>query len=153
MAVDHDIATLNSLTTTTIDSCDGYERAAAEASAGRFREMFRDLARDRRAALGHLQETARALGGTPSDDGSLAASVHRRWLDLREALTGGGDKAIVAEVERGEDHIKSKFEDALDDGDLSPTALEAIATAYQSVRMGHDRISDVKHAMEGNFAS
>ncbi len=153
MAVDHDIATLNSLITTTIDSCDGYERAAEEASATRFREMFRDCAAERRAGVTDLQETVRELGGTPSDDGSFAAGVHRRWLDLKEALSGGGgDKAVIEEVERGEDYIKDKYEAALDDGDLSPTAMEAIAACYQSVRAGHDRMSQLKHGMEGHAA-
>lgn len=150
MPVDHDIATLNGLTTTTIDSCDGYTRAAEDASAGRFRELFRDSAGDRRAATSVLQQSVRDLGGTPVDEGSLIASVHRRWLDLKDALAGGGDKAIIDTVESGEDHIKSKYEEALRDGDLSPTALDAIGTAYQSVRAGHDRMRDIKHAMEGS---
>jgi len=153
MAVDHDIAALNSLITTTIDSCDGYERAAEEASAARFREMFRDCATERRQALADLQQTVRELGGTPNDDGSFAAGVHRRWLDLKESLAGdGGDKAVIEEVERGEDYIKEKYESALEDGELSPTAIEAIAVAYQSVRQGHDRMSQLKHAMEGHTA-
>jgi uncharacterized protein (TIGR02284 family) len=152
MTVEHDIATLNSLTTATIDSCDGYERAAEDASAGRFRELFRECARERRAAVTDLQQTARDLGGTPVDDGSLLANIHRRWLDLKDVLSGGGDRAIVEEVERGEDHIKAKYEDALGDGELSPTALETIAAAYRSVRAGHDRIRDLKHALEGSAA-
>jgi len=152
MPVDHDIATLNSLTTTTIDSCDGYERAAEDASAGRFREMFRECARERRAAVSDLQQTVRSLGGTPVDDGSLMANIHRRWLDLKNALSGGGDKAIIDEVERGEDYIKGKYEEALGDSELSPTALEAVDAAYCSVRAGHDRVRDLKHSMEGSAA-
>ena len=52
----------------------------------------------------------RAKGGTPNDDGSLKADLHRRWVDLRAAIAGdGGDKAVIEEVERGEDYIKAQI--------------------------------------------
>ena len=94
----------------------------------------------------------RSLGGTPVDDGSLMANIHRRWLDLKDVLSGGGDKAIIDEVERGEDYIKGKYEEALGDSELSQTALQAVDVAYRSVRAGHDRVRDLKHSMEGSAA-
>jgi uncharacterized protein (TIGR02284 family) len=150
MANDHDISVLNSLITTTIDSAHGFERSAEDARTGRFVEMFREFATERRQVIARLQDLVRSLGGTPNDDGSLTADLHRRWVDLRAAITGGGgDKAIIEEVERGEDYLKSKYDAALEDSDLSPTALAAIREAYQSVRAGHDRASALKHSMEG----
>ena len=153
MANDHDISVLNSLITTTIDSANGFERSAEDARTGRFVEMFREFATERRAVVGRLQETVRSLGGTPNDDGSLKADLHRRWVDLRAAITGdGGDKAIIEEVERGEDYLKAKYDAALEDSALSPTVQAAIREAYQSVRAGHDRASALKHSMEGATA-
>lgn len=149
MSSDHDVSVLNSLITTTIDSADGFERAAEDASAGRFAQLFREFGGERRRCVSRLQEAVRACGGTPNDDGSLMAGVHRRWLDLRDALTGADDEAIVAEVERGEDYIKSKYEEALGDTGLSDTAMSAIREAYDSVRAGHDKASQLKHSMQG----
>jgi uncharacterized protein (TIGR02284 family) len=153
MLNDHDIAVLNSLITTTIDSAAGFERSAQDADAGTFQQLFRDFAGERRQVAARLQETVRALGGTPADDGSLKADLHRRWVDLRAAISGGGgDKAIVEEVERGEDYLKAKYEAALKDSGLSPAATEAIRAAYQSVRAGHDTASALKHRMESQSA-
>jgi uncharacterized protein (TIGR02284 family) len=152
MGSDHDISTLNSLITTTIDSCDGFERAAEDAKAARFTTMFRDFARERREAVSRLQQAVRSLGGTPNDDGSMTADLHRRWLDLRDAIAGGSDKAVIEEVERGEDHIKSKYDDALADSDLSATAMEAIREANRSVQAGHAKASQLKHSMEATSA-
>jgi uncharacterized protein (TIGR02284 family) len=153
MATDHDINVLNTLITTTIDSADGFERSAEDAGTGRFVEMFREFATERRQVVARLQETVRSLGGTPNDDGSLKADLHRRWVDLRSAISGdGGDKAIIDEVERGEDYLKAKYDAALEDTELSPTAQGAIRDAYQSVRAGHDRASALKHSMEGATA-
>ena len=69
------------------------------------------------------------------------------FLDLKAKVTGQDDKAVVNEVERGEDHIKAKYESALADTDLSPATLAVIRKAYQSVREGHDQMSALKHSL------
>ena len=148
MGRDHDISVLNSLITTTIDSADGFERSAQDADLPRFAEMFREFAQERRQVVGMLQERVRTLGGTPNDDGSLKADLHRRFVDLRDAISRGGDKEIVEEVERGEDYLKSKYDAALADTEISPETMAAIREAYQSVRAGHDRASALKHSMQ-----
>jgi uncharacterized protein (TIGR02284 family) len=114
--------------------------------------LFSEFAQERRQVVTDLQETVRSLGGTPNDDGSLKADLHRRWIDLRDAISRGGDKQVIEEVERGEDYLKGKYETALEDGELSETALAAIRTAYQSVRAGHDKASQLKHNMESASA-
>ena len=149
---DHDISVLNSLITTTIDSANGFERSAEDADVPQFIEMFREFAGERRQVVGQLQERVRQLGGTPNDDGSLKADLHRRWVDLRDAIGRGGDQEIIEEVERGEDYLKGKYDAALADGELSPETLTVIREAYQSVRAGHDRASALKHGMQGATA-
>ena len=149
MGRDHDINVLNSLITTTIDSANGFERSAEDADVPRFAEMFREFAQERRQVVGMLQERVRTLSGTPNDDGSLKADLHRRWVDLRDAISRGGDKEIIEEVERGEDYLKGKYDAALADTELGPDTMAAIREAYQSVRAGHDRASALKHSMQG----
>jgi uncharacterized protein (TIGR02284 family) len=149
MANEHDIRILNSLITTTIDSANGFERSAEDSDVPRFRDMFREFAQERRQMVGRLQERVRTLGGTPNDDGSLKADLHRRWVDLRDAISRGGDQEIIEEIERGEDYLKAKYEAALEEGELSPDTLAVIREAYQSVRAGHDRASALKHSMQG----
>ncbi|PSJ38124.1 PA2169 family four-helix-bundle protein [Allosphingosinicella deserti] len=146
---DHDVTVLNTLITTTIDSANGFERSAEDSESGTFATMFREFGSERREAVGALQERVRALGGTPNDDGSLKADVHRRFVDLKTAFTGGSDKAVIEEVERGEDYIKDKYETALQDEQLSTETRAVIERAYQSVRRGHDRASQLKHSMQG----
>jgi uncharacterized protein (TIGR02284 family) len=144
---EHDIDTLNGLITVTIDSVDGYREAAKDASNETFRTLFKDRANERDDVVDSLQAEVRALGGEANDDGSALAGAHRMFVNLREALTGGDDKAIIAEVERGEDHIKAKYEAALADTDISPDAAAAIRRCYQSVKEGHDQMRDLKHGV------
>ncbi len=145
-----DIATLNSLIATTLDSAQGYTEAAKESDNPKFGDMFTSRASERRNVIAQLQGEVRRLGGTPEDDGTVLASMHRTFLDLKAAVTGRDDKAIVNEVERGEDHILHKFQNALKDEKLSPETRAAIQNAFTSVRTGHDQMRDLKHSMEGS---
>ncbi|MES2444671.1 MAG: PA2169 family four-helix-bundle protein [Pseudomonadota bacterium] len=147
MSGTHDTSKLDDLIVTTIDSARGYENAAEHADAASYAGFFREMAGERRGVIADLQAASRALGGTPSEFGSAAATIHRRWEDLRTAL-GGGDAAIVKEVERGEDYLKEEYERVLADERMSAEALQAVQAAYQSVRRGHDSASRLKHALE-----
>ena len=96
-----------------------------------------------------LQQAVRREGGEPVDDGTVLASAHRVFVDMRSSISKG-DKAVIEEVERGEDHIKAKYNEALKDEKLSLTARETIQEAYTSVRMGHDQMSALKHAIQAS---
>jgi uncharacterized protein (TIGR02284 family) len=144
----HDISTLNSLIATTIDSVDGYTEAAKDSKAGRYNALFLNRAEERRQVVSALQQQVRTLGGNPEDDGTALAGAHRVFLNLKSVVTGKDDKAIVNEVEAGEDHIKAKYEDALQDNRLSQSVRAAIESAYSSVKQGHDEMRDLKHSLE-----
>ena len=59
---------------------------------------------------------------------------------------------MIEEVERGEDHLKAKYERRSRRTNLAPETLAAIREAYQSVRAGHDRASQLKHSMQASEA-
>ena len=144
----HDIRTLNGLIATTIDSVDGYTEAAKDADNSHYAQMFTSRAGERRQVASSLQAEVSRLGGNPEDDGTALAGAHRVFLNLKTAVTGQDDQAIVNEVERGEDHIKAKFEDALKDDGLTAETRSAIGAAWDSVKAGHDEMRDLKHSLE-----
>lgn len=149
MSTDTDVSTLNSLIKTTLDSVKGFEDAAENVDTTRFSSQFREFAQERRQVVTMLQAEVRRLGGNPEDDSSFLAAAHRTFMNLKDAVTGRDDKAVVEEVERGEDYIKEKYQAALRDTDVSPQVRQLIEQAYQSVRRGHDRASQLKHSLQG----
>ena len=144
---DHDIKVLNGLIETTLDSADGYAEAAKDADNSQLDAVFVSRSGERRAAAAKLQQGVRDLGGKPEDDGTVLASAHRMFVNLRASVTSQDSKAVVDEVERGEDHIKAKFEDAMKDTDVSPATMSLITDVYTSVRSGHDQMRDLKKSM------
>ena len=144
----NNVGTLETLTTTLIDSVNGYRDAAENAEGTKFQEIFRRNADERSRIAEELRAEIRRLGGNPPDDGSVLGATHQRFLDLKAAVTGRDDAAIINEVERGEDYLKEKFEAALNATDVAPETRSVIERAYQSVRQGHDQISSLKHGLE-----
>ena len=137
----HDITVLNTLIATTLDSVKGYREAAEDAT------FFRHLAEERSRIASELQQHVRSHGGEPEMESSTAGAVHRGWLDLKSAITGRDDEAVIKEVERGEDYLKGKYEAAMQDDELSAECRAQVQQCFTSVRKGHDRASQLKHAM------
>ena len=144
-----EITTLNTLIATLTDSVTGYEDAAANIEGiDRLQQLFRERAGERRGVIEELRTEVRRLGGDPEDGGTFLGKVHQRFLDLKAAIAGRDEKAIVDEVERGEDYLKEKFETALNSGYLSDETRAIVERANQSVRSGHDQVSALKHGLE-----
>jgi uncharacterized protein (TIGR02284 family) len=144
------IRTLNSLIETTIDSITGYEDSAKNVENERFREIFRSRADERQRVVEDLRAEVRRLGGDPEESGTFLGKAHQRFEDLKAAITGRDEKAIINEVERGEDYLKEKFEAALESSELTGDSRSTVERCYQSIRSGHDQISQLKHGLEAS---
>ena len=147
------ISTLNTLIATTIDSVTGYEDSAKNIHDDRLREVFRSRADERQRVVEELRGEVRRLGGDGEEGGSFLGKAHQRFEDLKAAITGRDEKAIINEVERGEDYLKEKWQAALQSGDLHGETHDLVERCYQSVKHGHDQISQFKHAFEGQANS
>lgn len=143
-----DTTTLNTLIATLLDSVDGYTKSAQDVKDRDLADRFNARARERQGAVAGLQAAVARLGGNPEDDGTLLAGAHRAFMNLKEAVTGNDDQAIINEIERGEDYLKGKFVAALKNVDLAPDARAAVDQAWTSVKAGHDEMSGLKHNRE-----
>jgi uncharacterized protein (TIGR02284 family) len=146
---EHAAKVLNSLIETTLDSANGYREAAENAGSSQYKQMFADRAAKRSELVRELQQEVRSFGAEPETDQSLLGKAHNKFVDLKNALTGGNhdDKAVINEVERGEDFIKAKYEAAVNDGDLPQTARDLVNRAYGTIKADHDEVSRIKHQL------
>jgi uncharacterized protein (TIGR02284 family) len=139
---------LNTLSATLTDSVKGYRESADHSETPHLKQLFGEMADERSRMASELRAEVARLGGEADDDGSTAGYLHQRFLDLKAAVTGRDDEAIVNEVERGEDYLKEKFEAALASENLSGQSRQVVERVFESVRKGHDRVSALKHSME-----
>ena len=143
MQNDKAISVLNNLIETCKDGELGFKTAAEGLKAPDIKATFLEYSRQRNEMVRQLQAEVRRLGGDPEKSGSVSGSLHRGWLDIKSAITGKDDHAIVAEAERGEDVAKSTFESALKET-LPASALTLVQQQAPIVRQTHDRVREIR---------
>lgn len=136
---------LQSLTQINIDSRDGFKEAAdnLKDSNATLSNRFCQLASARDSQANELQSMVASNAEMPTKSGSFTAAAHRTWMDIRSAL-GGGDQAILDEAERGEDHIKAKYEEALKDMGGSEPCCETLRRHLAAVQVAHDEVKALR---------
>jgi uncharacterized protein (TIGR02284 family) len=142
-----DKVTLNDLIATTLDNLDGYLDAAENADSESLVALFDKRVIERQAAIDTLCREVIRLGGKPRHNGSLSASAHRIFFNLKSVLTGRSEQAIVEEVEKNEAHVKAKFEDAIADTELSPEVRRTIRDCYALIAKHNCNMSALKHSL------
>lgn len=139
------ISTLNNLIETCRDGQEGFRAAAEGVERSELKHLFHTYSQQRARFVGELQGEVRRLGGDPENSGSVAASLHRGWIDIKSAVTGKDDNAVLAECERGEDSAVSNYRDALD-ADLPANVRSLVERQFGEVKEAHDRIRSLEKA-------
>jgi uncharacterized protein (TIGR02284 family) len=143
MQNDTTIATLNNLIETCKDGELGFKTAAEGLKSPEIKARFLEYSRVRGEMVRELQSEVRRLGGDPEKSGSMSGSLHRGWLDIKSAITGKDDHAILVEAERGEDVAKSAYENALKET-LPASAQLIVQQQAAKVRQAHDHVRDLR---------
>lgn len=141
MATDNDkvISTLNNLIETCKDGEQGFRTAADGVKNSDLKTLFLAYSQQRAQFAGELQNEVLRLGGDPEKTGSVAATLHRGWIDIKSAVTGEDEGAVINECERGEDSAIRNYEDALKE-DLPANIRSIIEQQFTQVKEAHDRI-------------
>ncbi|HYO90119.1 MAG TPA: PA2169 family four-helix-bundle protein [Pyrinomonadaceae bacterium] len=147
MATDTDdvISTLNNLIETCKDGQNGFQTAADGVKNGELKTLFHTYAQQRAQFSGELQSEVRRLGGDPENTGSVAASLHRGWINIKSAVTGEDEGAVIAECERGEDSAVRNYKDALEQN-LPEKIRSIVQSQYTQVQEAHYRIRSLERA-------
>lgn len=149
MQHDKAITTINNLIETCKDGEKGFREAAEGLKSPDIKAKFLQYSQQRAEMSRELQTLVRGMGGDPETSGSMSASLHRGWIDLKAALTGRDEAAILAEAERGEDVAKNAYENALKEA-LPPDAQMVVQQQAMHVQQAHD---NVKHLRDSRKSS
>ena len=142
------ISVLDELIETLKDGQQGFKQAAEGVSDPKLKSLFHDYSHQRSRFVTALQTEVRNFGeDKPEDDSSASGALHRGWINLKSALTGGDEHAILAECERGEDSAVEQFQKAVED-DLPPALQEIVSRQYAEIKATHDRVRDLRDAAE-----
>jgi uncharacterized protein (TIGR02284 family) len=152
MANDSVISTLNNLIETCKDGQEGFQQAAEGVQDSSLKSLFYEYSQQRAQFVGELQGLVREIGGEPETSSSVAGALHRGWINIKSAVTGRDDAAILNECERGEDVAKNAYKDALA-ADLPSNVTSVVQQQATSVQQAHDRIRGLRDAANNESSS
>ena len=107
--------------------------------------VSRGVSMQRREFATALQQALRSAGEEPQESGSLAAALHRGWMNVKQAVSSNDDYAVLSECERGEDSAVEAYREAMSQA-VPPGVDDLVETQYSAIKHVHDRIRSLKDA-------
>ncbi len=143
------ISTLNGLIETCKDGQNGFKEAAEGVERSDLKSLFYEFSQQRSQFAGELQSLVQSMGGDPENTGSVAAALHRGWINIKSVVTGKDEGAILNECERGEDSAKNAYKNALEES-LPANVTETIQTQFVAVQSAHDRVKALRDSAQSD---
>ncbi|MBK9164754.1 MAG: PA2169 family four-helix-bundle protein [Acidobacteria bacterium] len=146
------ISHLNGLIETCRDGQEGFKQAAEGVDRDDLKKLFYEFSQERASFVGELQEVVRGLGGDPENTGSLTGAMHRGWINIKSAVTGKDEAAILNEAERGEDVALGQYRSALEQP-LPETIRQTVQNQHTKVQAAHDRVKALRDVANAKSAT
>jgi uncharacterized protein (TIGR02284 family) len=143
------IIALNELIRTCKDGEQGFKTCIDDASDRhpQLKMTLEQCQRECAAAVTDLRNVIQTLGGTPEITLSIGAALQRGWLDVRTAIIGKNDAAVLNACERGEtgavDHYRKVLEMEL------PTEVRMVVERqYQEFLRNLDKFRQLREEIQ-----
>ena len=143
-----DAAVTKDLIQTLEDGKDGFAKGAeklADSDRPELATAFRQNSQQRERFATELQQMAKAYGDQIDDSGTVAGTLHRGWMTLKDALSGSGPDGVLDAAEQGEDHALKEYDKALKD-DISPELRTVVERQRTEVQAAHDEVKALRDA-------
>ncbi|RMP15240.1 Aldehyde dehydrogenase [Pseudomonas viridiflava] len=150
------ISILNDLIETSKDGEEGFRTSAEHAKSAQVKSFLANRSTEVAAAVRELQAEVTALGGKPEDSSSVSGALHRAWVNLKSMVTSDDDKAVLEEVEKGEDVAKKAYREALEKArakNVAPNVIALIEKQQAGVLANHDKVKALRDAARAAHAA
>lgn len=142
---DEIISTLNDLIEVSKDGEEGFRSSAENVDDPKLKAFFLRRSQEVAASVQELQDLVRSLGGEPASSSSLSGTLHRRWIDIKTALTSNDTLAVLNETERGEDVALATYRKAAEK-DLPTHVRFVVVRQLEGAKRNHDEVKQLRNA-------
>jgi uncharacterized protein (TIGR02284 family) len=124
---------LNRLIEVCKDGNNGYKTAANKIEDDELKTILYRLSQQRALFEAELQNEVRSLGGKEEDSGTSTGTLHRAWMNVKEAFTSDDNESILEECKRGDKAAVEVYENALK-SDLPDYLKEKVKEQFTLIR-------------------
>lgn len=143
MSADDIVGVLNQLIQVSMDGRKGFAEAAEYATDASLKSQFVLRSSECDQAARDLGLAVQKFGREPTASGSVAGAAHRGWIKVRTTVQDN-NIAVLEEVERGEDHAKTVYAQAVNTR-LPPEVKTLVEQQYRGVLANHDRVVQLRN--------
>lgn len=143
---------LNDLIEVSKDGEEGFRSSAENVDDPKLKAFFMSRSQEVAASVQELQELVRSLGGEPASSTSLSGALHRRWIDLKTALTSNDTLAVLNETERGEDVALATYRKAAEK-DLPTHVRFVVVRQLEGAKRNHDEVKKLRDEARAQAAA
>jgi uncharacterized protein (TIGR02284 family) len=136
-------STLNGLIETLKDGEEGFRQSSEKLKDAMIATEFRTYAAECASFARELRSEVTRMGGTPETSGSISGSLHRGWTNLRAAVAGDSDQAILEEAERAEDSTVKNYRQAMTQN-LPPEIRSTVDRQFREIQNTHFAVRSLR---------
>ena len=103
------------------------------------------LSQQRAGFWREIVDLGHEYGDDVNESGTVAATLHRGWISLKDAVTGDDADSVLKAAETGEDHAVSEYDDALK-MDLSAGFRDVVVRQQAAVVAARDEVKALQSA-------
>ena len=144
---DEAISVLNDLIEVSKDGEQGFLQSSQSVDDPKLKAYFLHRSHEVKQSVYELQALVRELGGKPEESASISGYLHRRWLDIKTAISSNDNLAVLNEVERGEDVALRAYRDAANKT-LPAAANLLILRQLKGAQRNHDEVKQLRDEAE-----
>ncbi|MES2730705.1 MAG: PA2169 family four-helix-bundle protein [Bacteroidota bacterium] len=132
----------------------GYEKAVQESENSQYQALYRELSIQRSNFAQELNRLISQYGGKAETDTTLKGKLYRQWMDVKAAIAGRDEDAILDSNIYGEEWALKAYNKALDDSSLPQEVRSVIERQRQASQEAYAKLNQLKGRgsyQQGNF--
>lgn len=102
------------------DAEKGYKEAMQNAESHTLKSFLQNQAAQRSRFSNELTQELRNLNEEPIESGSITGDLHRTWMNIKTAVVGNEDEAVLEECIRGEKASVDEYNEKLQNSNFPP---------------------------------
>lgn len=123
------------------DAEKGFTKAMKDAKNENLKKFLKQQAVQRNRFVTELDQQLRNLNEEPKESGSFTGDLHRAWIDIKSAVSGNNDEAVLEECIRGEKASWNEYEEKLKNHNFPPNISSVLQKQAAEI---HTTLNNVK---------
>jgi len=116
------------------DAEKGFKKAITKTENDKLKEFLKRQAVKHNRFATELDREIRSLNEHPKEEGSFTGKLSRAWMDIKVAVSGNHDEAILEECVRGEKDSAKEYEEALEENNFAPHLEEVLKKQLSDIK-------------------